>query len=256
MAFDVAGGAYQQFMGEFSDRLCLPFLAFAGIDAAGSETRTVADVGCGPGVLTAHLVDVLGVEGVHAVDPSAPFVEAARARLPGVDIRQAGAEALPFEDACVDAALAQLVVLFMDDPVRGVGEMVRVTRPGGVVAASVWDHGGGRGPLSLFWSAVSALDPTAETEAGRTGARDGDLVRLLEGAGLRDVVQSELTVSRPYAGFDAWWEPYTLGVGTAGDHLARLDEPERERLREQCRAFLPDGPFHIDAVAWAARGRV
>src|SRR5438128_355751 len=96
---------------------------------------------------------------VAAVDPSASFVAAARARNPGVDVRTASAERLPFEDRAFDAALAQLVVHFMTDPVAGLTEMPRVTRRDGVVAACVWDHGGSRGPLSLFWQAARELEP-------------------------------------------------------------------------------------------------
>src|SRR6185437_6338669 len=101
------------------------------------------DVGCGPGALTGELVRRVGADAVAAVDPSPGFVEAARQRHPGVDVRRAEAERLPFEDGSFDAALAQLVVHFMTDPATGIGEMRRVTRRGGVVAACVWDHAGG-----------------------------------------------------------------------------------------------------------------
>ena len=108
------------------------------------------DVGCGPGALTSELVARVGAVNVVAVDPSVMFVEAARSRHPGVDVRQAAAERLPFTDDEFDAALAQLVVHFMTDPVAGLTEMARVTRPEGVVAACVWDHAGdgGRWPSS------------------------------------------------------------------------------------------------------------
>src|SRR5206468_5388483 len=124
--------------------------------------QRLLDVGCGPGALTAELVNRVGPNAVSAVEPSASFVAAARERLPGVDMRQTGAERLPFGDAAFDAALAQLVVHFMVDPVAGLREMGRVTRPGGVVAACVWDHAGGRGPLSAFWQAVRGPAPRSE----------------------------------------------------------------------------------------------
>lgn len=252
MAFDVRGGAYQRFMGEFSDRLSAPFADLSGV-TAGSGQR-VADVGCGPGSLTAELVARLGAKAVMAADPSPSFVVAARERLPGVDVREAVAEQLPWDDSELDATLAQLVVHFMTDPQAGIREMVRVTRPGGVVAATVWDFGGARAPLSTFWRAVHDVDPDAETEEARTGSRSGDLVALLVDAGLHDVEQTELGVSRHYPSFDAWWETYTLGVGPAGDHVAGLDVGARTRLRQRCSEILPTGPFTIDAVAWAARG--
>jgi SAM-dependent methyltransferase len=254
MAFDVAGGSYQRFMGRFSEKLSAPFADFAGV-RAGSGMR-VLDVGCGPGALTAELVDRLGADAVAGADPSEPFVAAVRERLPEVEIRQAPAEALPFDDGVFDAALAQLVVHFMRDGRAGVGEMARVTRAGGQVAVCVWDHGGGRGPLSLFWEVVSEVDPGARDEAGLLGSREGQLEELLGSVGLTDVESGELTVTRAYRSFDDWWEPYTLGVGPAGDYVRSVDDATRDQVMAACRARLPEGEFSLDATAWAARGRV
>ena len=254
MAFDVAGSSYGRFMGRFSEKLSAPFADYAGV-AAGSGMR-VLDVGCGPGALTAVLVDRLGTSAVAGVDPSEPFVAAARERLPDVDIRQAPAEALPFDDDSFDAALAQLVVHFMRDAPAGAAEMVRVTRPGGPVAVCVWDHGGGRGPLSLFWEAVAEVDPGARDEAGLVGSTDGQLVELLASAGLADVEGGELTVTRAYSSFEDWWEPYTLGVGPAGDYVRTIDDATRDRVVAACRSRLPAGEFTLDATCWAARGTV
>jgi ubiquinone/menaquinone biosynthesis C-methylase UbiE len=144
MSFNVSADAYLRFMGRYSEPMASQFADLAGV----SPGQRVLDVGCGPGALTAELVRRLGPGEVSAVEPSAPFAAAARQRLPDVDIQQAQAEQLPFPDAVFDAALAQLVVHFMADPVAGLREMGRVTRPGGVVAACVWDHAGGRGPLA------------------------------------------------------------------------------------------------------------
>jgi SAM-dependent methyltransferase len=215
----------------------------------------VLDVGCGPGALTAVLVSRAGADAVSAVEPSASFAAAARERLPGVDVRQSAAEQLPFPDDAFDAALAQLVVHFMTDPVAGLRQMARVTRPGGVVAACVWDHAGGRGPVSAFWRAARELDPAADDESGLAGAREGHLAELFSQAGLGAVEASTLTVPVGQADFGSWWEPFTLGVGPAGAYLAALDDDRRNALREQCRRQLPDGPFEISAIAWAATGR-
>jgi ubiquinone/menaquinone biosynthesis C-methylase UbiE len=151
MAFDVGGGSYQRFMGRFSEKLSAPFADFAGV-TAGSGMRVV-DVGCGPGALTSLLVDRLGARAVAGVDPSETFLEAVRERLPDVDIQKAPAEALPFDDVAFDAALAQLVVHFMNDPKAGVGEMARVTRPG--CASGTTPEGAGRYPRSGQRSAKS-----------------------------------------------------------------------------------------------------
>jgi ubiquinone/menaquinone biosynthesis C-methylase UbiE len=172
--FDVAADAYDRFMGRYS-LLLSPQLADL---AAVRKGQRVLDVGCGPGALTAELVRRLEPAAVAAVDPSEPFVAAARARYPGVDVQQASAEQLPFPDHSFDAALAQLVVHFMSDPVAGLAEMARVTRHGGVVAACVWDHAGGRGPLSLFWQAARELDPDVHDESQLPGGREGHLVEL------------------------------------------------------------------------------
>ncbi|RNM15070.1 class I SAM-dependent methyltransferase [Nocardioides pocheonensis] len=252
MSFDVAAEAYGRFMGRYSEPLADAFVEVVDLVAG----QRALDVGCGPGALTARLVQRLGVDRVAAIDPSAPFVEAARTRFPGLDVRRGSAEDLPFGDGAFDAALAQLVVHFMEDPVRGLAEMARVTRPGGTVAACVWDHGGDRGPLSTFWSVVGEIDPDAVDESRLPGAREGHLVELATEAGLADVAQRDLAVSVDYAGFDAWWEPYTLGVGPAGGYLASVDDDVRDALEARCREVLPDGAFPVVAHAWCVRGTV
>lgn len=249
MAFTSAD-AYARFMGRFSEPLAPTFADIVPLDGA----RRVLDVGCGPGVLTSELVARLGSGAVVAVDPSGPFVEAARRGLPGVDVQIATAEALPYDDSSFDAALAQLVVHFLADPVAGLGEMARVTRPGGVVAACVWDHAGGSGPLSHFWSTVRTLDGQAVDESAMAGAQAGALGKLFVEAGLAEVEDTRLDVTVGFASFEDWWEPYTLGVGPAGDYVAGLGPDGVARLSEACRAGLPKGPFELTVSAWAARG--
>jgi len=252
VSFDVAAEAYDRFMGRYS-RLLAPQLAdLAGVGAG----QRVLDVGCGPGALTAELVARLGPSSVAAVDPSEPFVAAIRSRFPGVDVHEASAERLPFDDRAFDAALAQLVVHFMADPVAGLTEMARVTRPGGVVAACVWDHAGHGGPLGLFWQVAREIDPEAEDESNLAGVREGHLVALFDAAGLRDVESSVFDASLVHQTFDEWWEPFTGGVGPAGSFVARLAPDEQAALRERCRDLLPPAPFTIPARAWAARGMV
>jgi SAM-dependent methyltransferase len=250
VAFDSAE-AYARFMGRFSEPLAPIFADAAGLAGKGP----VLDVGCGPGVLTAVLVERYGADAVSAVDPSAPFVDRARTRLPGVDVRQGAAEDLPFADESFAAALAQLVVHFMADAVRGLREMARVTRSGGLVAACVWDHHGGRGPLSLFWSAAESLRPGTRGESSLAGSREGHLRELFLEAGLTDVEDGRIDVTVPFASFEEWWEPFTMGVGPAGDHVASLDPAEVEALAEECRRRLPEPPFELTVSAWLARGR-
>jgi SAM-dependent methyltransferase len=192
---------------------------------------------------------------VSAVDPSESFVEAARERFPDVTVRRASAEELPFPADAFDAALAQLVVHFMEDPVAGLREMGRVTRPGGVVAACVWDHAGGKGPLSPFWEAAREVSGKVEDESRLPGTREHHLAELFRAAGLSGVEEGVLSVDVEHETFEEWWEPYTLGVGPAGGYVAALDPERLDELRERCRQRLPAAPFVLSARAWAARGR-
>ncbi|GAA5025820.1 class I SAM-dependent methyltransferase [Microbacterium fluvii] len=249
MSFEVAAQSYDRFMGRFSVPLAERFAAFAA-----PPPGALLDVGCGPGALTAVLARRAGEEQLSGVDPSESFAAAASARFPLADIRRASAEALPFADAVFSATLAQLVVHFMADADAGAREMLRVTRPGGVVAACVWDFAGGRAPQSLFFSALADVVDDVEDESHRVGAHRGDLRALLEKAGCGEVTEAELSVQVPIAGFDDWWEPYTLGVAPAGRQLAALSPADRERVRAAARPLVPDGHFSVTATAWAARG--
>jgi len=250
MSFAVAADAYDRFMGRYSVPLAPQLAAMADVVAG----QRALDVGCGPGALTTELVRRLGAAAVTAVDPSEPFVAAARERHPGVTVERASADHLPFPDQSFDVALAQLVVHFMADPVAGLREMARVARRNGVLAACVWDHAGGHGPLSLYWDAARELDPDVEDESGLAGARAGNLTELFAAAGLHEIQETHLSVSVEHPTFEDWWEPFTLGVGPAGDYAAGLDPERRAELRERCREKLPGAPFVLTARAWAARG--
>ncbi len=250
MSFDVAADAYDRFMGRYSRVLSPAFADFAGVRAG----RRVLDVGCGPGALTTELVHRLGPSSVAAVDPSEPFVAAARARHPGVDVQLSSAEDIPHPDAAFDVAMAQLVVHFMRDPIAGLTEMARVTQPDGLVAACVWDFAGERAPISAFWQAAREGDAEVHDESDLAGAREGHLKELFEAAGLQDVEETALLVSVEHESFDDWWEPFELGVGPAGAYLDPLTSPERAALRERCRAILPPPPFTMTTAVWAARG--
>jgi SAM-dependent methyltransferase len=251
MTFNVAADAYDRFMGRYSRPLAPQLADFAGI----APGQRVLDVGCGTGALTTELVQRVGSPSVAAVDPSESFVKAMRARFPGLDVQQASAERLPFPSEQFDAALAQLVVHFMSDPVAGISEMGRVTGAGGVVAACVWDHAGGQGPLAAFWAAARELQPDIHDESELPGVREGHLGELFDSAGLTSVESTALSVSVDHPTFDEWWQPFTGGVGPAGSFVASLEPVAQDRLRARCLEYLGDGPFAITAVAWAARGR-
>jgi len=244
-----AADAYDRFMGRYSMQLAPQLADLAGVE----EGERVLDVGCGTGTLVAECVRRGAT--VAAVEPSEPFVAAVAERHPGVDVRCGVAERLPFSDGEFDAALAQLVVHFMREPVTALREMGRVTRPGGVVAACVWDHAGGQAPISAFWHAVREVDPDAEDESQLAGARKGHLTELLTEAGLVGVEESALPIRVEHPSFDDWWEPFTLGIGPAGAYFATLDPERQTHVRDVCSATLSPGKLVIEARAWVARGR-
>lgn len=249
MGFEVEAESYDRFMGRYSVPLAPAFADFAGAGPG----QVVLDVGCGPGALTSELSRRVGPASVVAVDPSASFVRAIRSRLPDVESHESPAERLPLGDGRFDRTLAQLAVHFMSDPVAGLREMARVTKPDGVVAACVWDFAEGGSPLSLFWQVASELDPDSPGEVARPGTRRGHLAELFATAGYAGIDDSTLTVAVEHPTFEDWWLPYTLGVGPAGSYLATLEPAHRDELAARCRDRLPDAPFSVGATAWAVR---
>jgi ubiquinone/menaquinone biosynthesis C-methylase UbiE len=252
VTFTSSADKYDRFMGRYT-RTLAPALA----DAAGVVSgMRVLDVGCGPGGLTDVLAARLGDESVAAIDPAPQFAQACGERHPGADVRVGVAEELPWDDGAFDATLSSLVIAFMRDPDQGVREMARVTRPGGTVAACMWDiPGGGMTMLSTFWRAVRSIDPNVTGERARPGVTEGDIGELFRRAGLDDVVEGSLEATADYADFEDFWDPFTFAVGPAGEYLATLSPDRREQLREAVRAAIPDdGPFSLGARAWYARG--
>ena len=250
MTFNVAADAYDSFMGRYS-RLLAPQMAdLAGVQAG----QRILDVGAGPGALTAELVRRVGAELVTAAEPSPPFVSALRARNRGVSVMQASAEELPFDDDTFDASLAQLVVHFMTDPVAGLREMRRVTRPGGTVVASVWDLNEGQSPLERFWSAARSIDPGVADESELAGSRRGHLEELMAAAGLHHITGAELWIETQHETFDDWWQPFEAGVGPAGAYFAKQTPERQAEIRELAQASVSEEPFVLRARAWAARG--
>jgi SAM-dependent methyltransferase len=254
--FRASADAYDRLVGRYSPQLASALIGFAGVQPG---TRAL-DVGCGPGALTAALARLLGAERVSAVDPSEPFAEACRQRLPGVDVAVAGAEALPFADGVFDSVLSQLVVNFVADAEAGVREMARVTRPGGIVASCVWDYAGEMTLLRAFWDAAREVDPdrAAAVDEGvvMRWCADGELAELWRAAGLRDVRFGPLVVSATYTDFEDLWSPLPTGVAPAGAFCASLEADRRAALHDAYRRRLAvgDGPFELTARAWAVAG--
>jgi ubiquinone/menaquinone biosynthesis C-methylase UbiE len=238
--------AYDAFMGRYSRRLAPLFADFAGV-ASGSS---VVDVGAGTGALTGELA-ARGLQ-VAAAEPSAPFVEALKARLPETDAQVAPAEALPWPDATFDAALAQLVVSFMRDAPAGVREMRRVVKPGGTVAACMWDREGME-MLAAVRRTQRALGPDSPMLDVRY--RSQEELESLFGEGFDDTRTELLEADASYSGYAEFWEALGGGAGPAGAWLAGLDAERREAARTAIHRELgdPAGPFTLRAQAWAVR---
>jgi SAM-dependent methyltransferase len=255
--FQGSGDIYDRFVGRYGVPLGDAMLEAAGVRPG----MRVLDVGSGPGALAGQAAGLVGSANVAAVDPSEPFVESCRARLPDADVRVAPAESLPFDDDSFDAVLAQLVVPFMSDAPRGVSEMSRVAKPGvAVVGASVWDYAAGMRMLRAFWDAAATVDPeSAALDEGRLlrYASPDELDALWSDVGLDDVETTALEVEASYDDFDDLWTPFLAGFGPAGAYAVSLEPDAQAALREQLRENLgnPDGPFTLTAKAWFVRGR-
>jgi SAM-dependent methyltransferase len=256
--FQASAEAYDSFVGRYGSALASELISFAGVKSG----MRALDVGCGPGALSVALAERLGAEGVSAVDPSAAFVEACQVRVPGIDVAEASAEALPFANDSFDVALSQLVVNFMDDPESGVGEMARVTRPGGIVASCVWDYAGEMTLLRAFWDAAREIVPERAAGADEglvmPWCGDGELVELWRAADLGSVHFSSLIVSANYVDFEDLWSPFPTGVGPAGAFCKSLSAEDQLALRTALRRRLKasNDPFALTARAWAVAGTV
>lgn len=254
------GAAYQIFLGRWTEVLAPIFLEFARI----SNDGDALDVGCGTGSLAAEIARRGPDRRVVALDAAEPYLRYARAHhaLSNLHFELGDAGLLPFADRVFAASLAQLVLTFVPDPQQVAAEMVRVTRPGGVVASAVWDFCGGLVYQRILWDSAAALDP----EAGRTRDRlfsnwlstPEGLRGLWQTVGLTDIEIGSLTIRMDYANFDDYWEPLLGGQGPVGTFAAGLSEDARQELKIAVRgAFLcgrVDGPRSLTATAWAVRG--
>ncbi|MBZ9681013.1 MULTISPECIES: class I SAM-dependent methyltransferase [unclassified Mesorhizobium] len=251
---------YEQLMGRWSRKLAPSFIGFAGL-APGEK---ILDVGCGTGSLTFELAKSAELAAIAAIDFSPVFVEAAKRRNtdPRIEIQQADATALPFADNAFDRALALLVLHFVPEAGKAVAEMRRVTRPGGVVAAVVWDHLGGMAGMRMMIDTVAALSESGRQLRGRycfqPMMQPGEMKRTFIEQGLADVTETELMIRMDYQDFADYWAPISAGEGPLGKYVTTLQAAECERteaaVRDAYQAGRPDGPRSFASVAWACRG--
>ena len=248
--------AYERFMGRWSARLAPAFLEEVGLGAPAA----VVDVGCGTGNLALAVAERWPSARVTGVDPSAAFVRAARQRAGSSQVRfEVGdAQNLPLPGGSVDASLACLVLNFVPDPSRAVAEMSRVTRPGGTVAACVWDYSDGMSMLREMWDAVASvgLDAGHLAEGRMPLGHAGALASLLATAGLEGGTDGEVVVQAWFSSFDDYWDPFLGGQGAGGQFVASLSEGERTRLRDEVHGRLGNGPLVMPLRAWFARATV
>jgi SAM-dependent methyltransferase len=255
-----AGDAYERFMGRWSRELAPLLVKFAGV----RDGDAVLDVGSGTGALTTAVAAIAPASRIIGVDPAAPYVAFALARHPGGLIRfEVGdAQQLRFLDGSFDRTLSLLVLNFIPDPAKALDEMIRVTRPGGTVAAAVWDYGQKMEMLRVFWDEAVALNPAAAARDERHMplSRQGELAALWREHGLVEVSEEALTIRTQFSTFDDYWSPFLDKQGPAGAYVAALATSNREQLRLRLRRRLlgdgPDRPISLTAGAWATRGIV
>jgi SAM-dependent methyltransferase len=252
--------AYERFMGRWSRRLAPLLVKFSAV--AGRDS--MLDVGSGAGALAFALAEAIPSVRVTGVDPSGAYVRHAQARTPSDRVRflVGDAQALGFPNATYDKTLSLLVMNFIPDSAKALREMIRVTRPGGIVAASVWDYGEGMEMLRVFWDEAVALDSTvaARDERNMPLCRRGELAALWRANGLQQVEEQPIAVELSFSSFDDYWRPFLGGQGPAGAYAASLTEPRRAALEARLRGRLlgtrQDGPFTLRARAWAVKGVV
>lgn len=258
MSIWASGAPYETYVGRWSRPVAQALLDWLAV-RAGSQWL---DVGCGTGALSETILREADPAGVVGVDASAGFVGYAREQVRDAraEFEVGDAQALPFEGNRFDAVVSGLMLNFLQSPERGLAEMARVTRPGGSVAAYVWDYAGEMQLMRRFWDAAVALDP----EAGALDegirfplCRPKPLARLFQGAELGDVEVRAIDVLTIFRDFDDYWSPFLGAQGPAPSYAASLNEEKRGQLREHLRAALPaedDGSIRLIARAWAVRG--
>ncbi len=250
------GAAYERGMGVWSQIAGMEFLDWL---APAPGLRWV-DIGCGNGAFTELLMRRCAPAMVHGIDPSAPQLQFASGRpgLQTVVFKEGDAMALPFDADQFDAAVMALVIFFVPDPAKGVSEMMRVVRPGGIVTAYAWDILGGGFPFEPIQAELRAAGYNPPLPPNAPVARMDALRALWVDAGLESVETHAITVERSFTDFEDYWDANTA-MGSIKPALAKLPEAELATFKARLRARLPAdaaGRITYPSRANAVTGRV
>jgi len=252
------GAAYELFLGRWTKLLAPALLDFAELPLDGA----LLDVGTGTGSMAFAMAERWPSQRVIGIDMAEPYIDYARSQTsaPSPIFQIGDAAALDFNDGAFAGSTAQLV----PDAAAAIAEMRRVTRPGGTVAAAVWDFRGGLVYQRMFWDTAAGIDPNAATTrdrlfSGKLALPDG-LPNLFRDAGLAEVQPGSITIRMNYANFDDYWRPMLGGQGPVGTYVSALPHDTRQRIEGEVRmAYLsgsPDGERSLTATAWAVKGIV
>jgi SAM-dependent methyltransferase len=254
----VEADGYEKIMGRFSRKLAGTFIGFTG-HLPGEK---ILDVGCGTGSLSFALAALGDHAEIVGIDAAEPYVAFARSHNtdPRVTFRIGDASSLPFPNAYFDRAFSQLVFQFLPDPLPAVKEMRRVVRPGGMVAACVWDAYGGQPHIRMLWDTASTLGFTKSHNLIRSLSTDGEMEAMWRKAGLIDVTPGEIMMRFEFENFDDYWSPLLSGEGPMGEMVMSLTTEQRTTLEKQLRQIFlsnrPDGRRSFVAAAWICKGIV
>jgi ubiquinone/menaquinone biosynthesis C-methylase UbiE len=243
------GAAYEEGMGRWSRLAGNIFLDWL---APAPGLRWI-DVGCGSGAFTQLLIEQCAPSETQGVDPSEAQLAFARQRpgAQGATFQLGDAMALPFAENRFDAAVMALVIFFVPDPDKGVAEMLRVVKPGGLIAAYAWNMAGGGFPFEPIRAEVRAMGFEPPQPPSGPVSRMEALRETWQRAGLQAIETREITVQRTFASFDEFWAK-SIGTGGSRAMASMLTPDVLEQVRARVQAKMPvDTRGHITCSARA-----